>query len=606
MLIYCIVILSILVQLAAAFLALRLIIVTGKQLSWAFIATAMVLQASRRIFTFIGLLSGEIISSQVAISEWIGLGVSALMFVGVAGFSSFLKKSERSGREHKKAEEALVKSEEKYHYMFANNPQPMWIYDLETLSFLEINEAAIHHYGYTREEFLSMTLKDIRPQEDIEALLKDVRQTEPNYNFAGEWRHLKKNGEIINVGIISYPITFNNRKARHVMVTDITARKEAEKKIKGSEEKFRSLFKRSPLGIAYNEMILDTSGKPIDYRFLEVNEAYIKIIGFDATGKKVTEAFPGIEKYSFDWIGTFGHVAQTGEQIQFEQFFESTNHWYDCVAFQSKKNQYAVVFQDITERKQSEENIKKLNEDLEKRVMERTSQLEEANKELEAFSYSVSHDLRSPLRHINGFAEILTKQYSDQLPDDARNHLNTIIGSARKMGNLIDDLLSFSRTGRAEMKKSLLKMNQVVDDAISHIEPSLKGRSVEWNISTLPEVHGDYNLLRMVWINLLDNAVKYTRTREKAVIQIGYKDEKNEIVFYIQDNGVGFDMKYAQKLFGVFQRLHSSAQFDGTGIGLANVQRIILRHGGRTWAEAETDKGATMYFSIPKEMEDKE
>ena len=238
--------------------------------------------------------------------------------------------------------------------------------------------------------------------------------------------------------------------------------------------------------------------------------------------------------------------------------------------------------------------------ELEQRVDERTTQLVAANKEMEAFSYSVSHDLRSPLRHINGFTEILTKKYSAQLPEEALKYLNTIVGSAKKMGTLIDDLLSFSRTGRAELKKSILKMNQVIEDALSQIKPSLKDREIDWNISQLPDISGDYNLLRQVWANLLDNAVKYTHTRKKTVISIGYKEEIKEYVFYIKDNGVGFDMKYADKLFGVFQRLHSSSQFDGTGIGLANVQRIILRHGGRTWAEAKTDKGATFYFSIPK------
>jgi PAS domain S-box-containing protein len=385
-----------------------------------------------------------------------------------------------------------------------------------------------------------------------------------------------------------------------VVGRDITELRQADKKIKDSEEKFRALFEKSPLGIAYNEMIYDTSGKPIDYQFLEVNGAYKKIIGIDPQGKKVTEAFPGIEKHSFDWIGTFGHVAQTGEQIYFEQFFESTNRWYDCIAFQSKLNQYAVVFQDITERRLAEEKIRELNSELEQRVIQRTSQLEAANRELESFSYSVSHDLRAPLRHINGFADILSKECNDQLTENARNYLNTIKDSARKMGTLIDDLLSFSRTGRAELKKSSIKMDLIVENALAQIKSSIIDRKIDWIISTMPEVYGDYNLLRLVWINLLDNAVKYTSTRKKAVIEAGYKEETTEIIFYIKDNGVGFDMKYAQKLFGVFQRLHSASEFEGTGIGLANVQRIILRHGGRTWAEAETDKGAVFYFSIPK------
>src|SRR5665647_60821 len=238
--------------------------------------------------------------------------------------------------------------------------------------------------------------------------------------------------------------------------------------------------------------------------------------------------------------------------------------------------------------------------ELEKRVEERTSQLLAANKELEAFSYSVSHDLRAPLRHINGYVSILSKHLLDKLSEKEKHYLNSIAGSAHQMGVLIDDLLHFSRTGRQEMQLTSLDMNVVLKDALQVIKHESFGRGIKWVVAGLPQVTGDYALLRLVWLNLLSNAVKFCRTNVISQIEIGVVDDINEFLFFVRDNGVGFDMQYAHKLFGVFERLHSAQEFEGTGIGLANVRRIIQRHGGRTWAEAEVGKGATFYFSLPK------
>lgn len=391
--------------------------------------------------------------------------------------------------------------------------------------------------------------------------------------------------------------------ANNLLRAEISERKKAEALLSESETKFRTMVETIPLAIYLSTGIEQTS----EY----VNPEFIKLFGY--TKEDVPSArewwplaYPDEEyrgQIENEWTKRVENAIKKHipidpiESIVVCKDGSKKNILWNYITLKDKN--YACGL-DLTGLKMAEEEIKMLNKTLEEKIIERTDQLEVANKELESFSYSVSHDLRAPLRHINGFAEILAKQYSDQLSEEARKHLNTITGSAKKMGVLIDDLLSFSRTGRAELKKSTLKMNQVVEDAIAQINPSLKDRKIDWKILPLSEVNGDFNLLRMVWVNLLDNAVKYTKYKEKTDIQIGYKEEKREFVFYIKDNGVGFDMKYADKLFGVFQRLHSSSQFDGTGIGLANVQRIILRHGGRTWAEAETDKGATFYFSIPK------
>jgi signal transduction histidine kinase len=232
-------------------------------------------------------------------------------------------------------------------------------------------------------------------------------------------------------------------------------------------------------------------------------------------------------------------------------------------------------------------------------LAERTLKLEIANKELQAFSYSVSHDLRAPLRHIDGYIDLLVSRCRDGLSDKGVHYVDSIAAAARRMGVLIDDLLQFSRTGRAELHRESLDMNLALQDALTPIKESGAGRNIEWVIGDLPSVLGDYALLRQVWANLLENAAKFTRHRGAARIEVSARAGNGEITFVVADNGVGFDMQYVGKLFGVFQRLHSQEEFEGTGIGLANVQRIIARHGGRVWAEAELDRGATFYFTLP-------
>ena len=252
---------------------------------------------------------------------------------------------------------------------------------------------------------------------------------------------------------------------------------------------------------------------------------------------------------------------------------------------------------DISERKQRERDIRSLNLELTKR----SSELEASNKELEAFAYSISHDLRAPLRHMVGFTELLQKSSASQLDEKGKRYTSMILESAKRMGALIDDLLAFSRIGRTETRESMVSIEQLVKEVQSEVWRDTEGRNMTWKIGPLPDLYGDRSMLKLAMVNLISNAVKFTRTRPLPEIEIGTTDLPTDgVVVFVKDNGVGFDMKYVNKLFGVFQRLHRADEFEGTGIGLATVQRIIHRHGGRVWAEGQVGSGATFYVSLPK------
>jgi signal transduction histidine kinase len=259
--------------------------------------------------------------------------------------------------------------------------------------------------------------------------------------------------------------------------------------------------------------------------------------------------------------------------------------------------------EEVSQRRRAEKELRLLNEELEARVQERTAQLEAANRELESFAYSVSHDLRAPIRAIDGFSRILLEEYRDRVNAEGQRLLNIVRQNTQKMGQLIDDLLVFSHLGRQEMQTATLEMDALMQTVLQELRPLTEGRDLQWVLHPLCPAWGDAALLRQVWVNLLSNALKFTGPREKPVIEVGCRREGRETVYYVQDNGVGFDMQYVHKLFGVFQRLHRQEDFPGTGVGLALVQRLVQRHGGRVWAEGQVNKGATFYFSLPREGE---
>jgi PAS domain S-box-containing protein len=375
------------------------------------------------------------------------------------------------------------------------------------------------------------------------------------------------------------------------VVSDITERKRAEELLRESEVRYHTLFDSIDEGYCIIEMIFDEQEKPVDYRFLVINPSFERQTGLrDALGKRMRELAPNHEEH---WFEIYGSIAMTGEPARFENRAEQLHRWFDVYAFrfaEPEKRQVAILFNDITERKRAAEALQHSN-----------TQLEAANKELEAFSYSVSHDLRAPLRHIDGFADLLSKKALKDLDSTSQHYLSTISKSAKFMGALIDNLLVFSRMSRSDIKRSILNPYPVIQEVIQNLTDETSSREIRWTIHPLPMVSADPMMLRLIFQNLLGNAVKYTRPRPRAEVEVGCKEQSQQYQFFVRDNGVGFDMKYANKLFGVFQRLHRADEFEGTGIGLANVQRIVRRHGGQTWAESTPGQGATFYFSLPAE-----
>jgi len=377
---------------------------------------------------------------------------------------------------------------------------------------------------------------------------------------------------------------------------DVSAERAAQKALRESEARYRTLFDSIDEGFCIIEMIFDEKEKPVDYRFLEINPSFAKQSGIrDGLGRRILELVPQIEGY---WLETFGRIALTGEPARIQNRVEQLQRTYDVYAFRfgaPKNHQVAILFNDITERKQAEEQIAQLNADLQNRA----TQLEAANKELESFSYSVSHDLRAPLRSIDGFSRILQEDYRDKLDAAGWQHTERIRAAALRMSQLIDDMLTLSRVTRAELHRLPFDLSTVAQAVIAELRAAAPSRQVEFVATPGLSVSADKQLLVVVLENLLGNAWKFTSKKDGARIEFGVLP--GGYTFFVADNGAGFDMAYAGKLFGAFQRLHATSDFPGTGIGLASVQRIIHRHGGRVWAEGAVDGGAKFYFTLGKE-----
>jgi PAS domain S-box-containing protein len=384
---------------------------------------------------------------------------------------------------------------------------------------------------------------------------------------------------------------------------DVTDRTRTAQELRTSEERYRSLFENMLEGYAYCKMIFEDN-RPQDFVYLAVNPAFQILTGLkDVVGKRVSQVIPDIQQSNPELFEIYGRVAVTGAPERFETYVPALDIWFSVSVFSPAHEHFVAVFDNITERKRAEQALRQFSGSLEKRVAERTAQLETSNQELEAFAYSVSHDLRAPLRAVDGFSRILQEDYAAHFDAEGQRLLGVVRANAQKMDELITDLLALARVSRNEMVQVRLDMSDLVRSIYHEITVFHPRQDDCLIVTPLPKANGDLTLIRQVWMNLLANALKYTRPRAEPRIEVGGYQEGGQIVYYVKDNGVGFNPLYAHKLFGIFQRLHKTNEFEGTGVGLAIVRRIVNRHGGKTWAEGQVDRGATFYFSLPTSEE---
>lgn len=487
--------------------------------------------------------------------------------------------------------------------LFHDNPNCMWVYDRESLALLDVNEAALTRYGYAREEFLAMTILDLLPPDQHERLRRSVREVPGRLRRVGVWPQICRDGAVLEGEVTTTDVLYGGRPARLVLVNDVTEQVRMQHALRLTEDRLSETLRLTGLGFwhrvmatgesRWSEELFDMLGLPGDRR----------VASFETLLQAVHPEDRERVRATLDAALADGGVYENTYRVVTP---EGVRVLHDLARIERDADGRAVrIFgtrQDITERVAAEEEIRRLNAELEERVQQRTAELEAANRELEAFSYSVSHDLRAPLRAIDGFSRIVMDEAGPVLSESCREYLHLIRDNTRHMGQLIDDLLTFSRLSRQGLQMGEVDMGRLARQCYEELAPDRQGRKIEFTVATLPIAFGDRNLLKQVWANLLSNAIKYTRTQAAARIEVGAAEVAGGYgaspVYFVRDNGVGFDMQYAHKLFGVFQRLHLADEYEGTGVGLAIVQRVVHRHAGRVWAEAAPGAGATFYFTV--------
>ena len=520
------------------------------------------------------------------------LGLTKYDLIDVALYLLFAFLISRFREVRWRTEGKLRASEQKYRQLIDTSPDAVFVFDKAGKCVLG-NAAAARLSGCTENELIGLPMADTCLPAERHLFQERIERVGDQSASRFERQFLRRDNQTVMVEV---SLSAAGEDQYQELVRDITERKRAEQQLRKQAEL---------LSLAHDAIIVRDKKGQINFW----NQGAEKTYGWTAeeaigriTHHLLQTKFPvslerieaALEKQG-EWEGELAHTARDGRKIivTSRQSLRRDEHSASATVME--------INRDVTERNRAEEEIHKLNQELEQRVTERTRELQAVNKELEAFAYSVSHDLRAPVRHIAGFTELLQKHADPVLDDTSRHRINMIRDSANRMGTLVDDLLAFSRIGRAETQKTTVELTKIIETLVREIAPDTQNRKITWRIGDLPTCHGDSTMLRLVFGNLISNAVKFTRTCGEAEIEIGSLNHTiDEMLVFVKDNGVGFNMKYKDKLFGVFQRLHSQEAFEGTGIGLATVQRIVHRHGGRVWAESAVNKGAIFYVALPK------
>jgi PAS domain S-box-containing protein len=541
-------------------------------------------------------------SRQVQVTSHDEVGILAAAFNSMTTqLRQSLENLEQQVVEIKQAEESLRRANGTLQALIDHSPLAIIMLALDS-HILLWNTAAEKLYGWTAQEVLGKSLPSIPEdkREEHRSILEQVNQGKILTNL--ELERKRKDGSRILSSVSIAPLldSTGNVYAHMSIVTDITERKKAEQALKESEERLRQIAS------SLREVIWlrDAQTRQVLY----VNPAFEELTGRSCESFYENQDIVKDAIHPDDREFVSKALEQRNNGVLYHKehriiHFDGSMRWVSSRSFPVRNEtgelyRWVSTMEDITARKQAEEEIRRLNAELEERVLERTAQLQTANKELEAFSYSVSHDLQAPLRAISGFSRILIADYEAALPEEAQRLLSHIQHNAMRMSDLINDLLAFSRIGRKALHVEDVDVNGLVQEVLNDFRISGELKQAEIVVEALPPCQADHSLLKQVWINLISNAIKYSSKCENPRVEIRSIDQNHRNVYVVKDNGVGFDMRYAGKLFGVFQRLHREDEYEGTGIGLAVVRRIIERHGGSIWAEAELGKGATFYFTI--------